>query len=326
MKVAKDMALRRMVGGILGLACLAFAQPAQLLVLNKEGTLAFVDADTRKVIAKTPTGEGPHEVAVTEDSKYAVVSNYGNGRTLSVIDTASRKEVHRADISPLRSPHGLFAADGKVYVTAEGSSAIGRYDPVANRIDWTKQTGQSGTHMVIVSQDRQRIFTTNMGSGTVTIFEHKGGDNWSTKQVTVGAGAEGFDLSPDQRTLWVANGNDGTVSIVDIASAATIATVNVATRHSNRLKFTPDGKRVLISDYDTGELSVIDVASRQTLKRIRVGRGLAGLLVEPGGARLYAAATNDNFVAVIDLAKMEVIARIATGNGPDGMAWLPAKN
>ena len=142
MKVAKDMALRRMVGGILGLACLAFAQPAQLLVLNKEGTLAFVDADTRKVIAKTPTGEGPHEVAVTEDNKYAVVSNYGNGRTLSVIDTASRKEVHRADISPLRSPHGLFAADGKVYVTAEGSSAIGRYDPVANR--WRALPGHAG--------------------------------------------------------------------------------------------------------------------------------------------------------------------------------------
>src|SRR5215813_10527559 len=86
----------------LSFTAFAFAQSSQLLVLNKEGTLAFVDAATQKVIAKTPTGEGPHEVAVTEDGKYAVVSNYGNGKTLSVIDAASRKEVHRTDISPLR--------------------------------------------------------------------------------------------------------------------------------------------------------------------------------------------------------------------------------
>jgi len=325
-KVAKEMNGKRIIGGILCLANFAFAQSAQLVVLNKEGTLAFVDAATRQVIAKTPTGKEPHEVAVTEDGKYAVVSNYGSERTLSVIDTASYKEVHRADISPLRMPHGLFAADGKVYVTAEGSAAIGRYDPVANRIDWTKATGQGGTHMVIVSRDRQKIFATNMGSGSVTIFERKGADDWSTKNVLAGAGAEGFDLSPDQAQLWIANGNDGTISIVDVGAGANIATVNVALRRPNRLKFTPDGKRVLISDYDTGELSVIDVALRQMIKRIRVGRNLAGLLVEPGGARLYAAATTDNFVAVIDLATVEVVARIATGKAPDGMAWLPAKH
>ena len=82
---------------------------------------------------------------------------------------------------------------------------------------------------------------------------------------------------------------------------------------------------MLISDYDTGELSVIDVATRQMTKRIRVGRGLAGLLVEPSGARLYAAATSDNFVAVIDLAKVEVVGKIVTGDGPDGMAWVTVK-
>src|SRR5665213_4634233 len=91
-KVAKEMNGKRIIGGILCLANFAFAQSAQLVVLNKEGTLAFVDAATRQVTAKTPTGKEPHEVAVTEDGKYAVVSNYGSERTLSVIDTASYKD------------------------------------------------------------------------------------------------------------------------------------------------------------------------------------------------------------------------------------------
>src|ERR1700736_5304132 len=86
-----------------------------LLVLNKEGSVAIVDPATQKVLGRAPTGEGPHEVVATSDGKLAVVSNYGSGqmpgRTLSVIDIASRKELHRVDLTPLSRPHGLFSAD-----------------------------------------------------------------------------------------------------------------------------------------------------------------------------------------------------------------------
>ena len=43
-----------------------------LLVLNKrDATLAFIDPMSMKVLAKIPTGEGPHEVASSEDGKIA---------------------------------------------------------------------------------------------------------------------------------------------------------------------------------------------------------------------------------------------------------------
>ena len=87
----------------------AAAQPSPtLLVLNKiENTLAFVDPATGQITGKVPTGEGPHEVVT--DGTRAYVSNYGAqtpGATLSVIDLASRKEVRRVDLGPLRRPHG----------------------------------------------------------------------------------------------------------------------------------------------------------------------------------------------------------------------------
>jgi YVTN family beta-propeller protein len=166
-----------------------------------------------------------------------------------------------------------------------------------------------------------------MDSGSATIFLRDGsaGEAWRVTSVRAGAGAEGFDVSPDGKQLWVANGGDGTVSIIDIASARNIATLNVNTARSNRLKFTPDGKRVLISDFGSGELVVLDVASRKVTKRIHVGAGLAGLLVDADGSHAYAAATNDNFVAIVDLAKLEITGRIATGIAPDGMDWLPVR-
>lgn len=308
-------------------AVLTWSATAQLLVLNKEGNVAVIDPASDKVLGRGPTGDGPHEVVSTTDGKYAVASNYGTGpqpgHTLSVIDTKTFKEIHRVDVSPMIRPHGLFAADGKVYFTCEGTKTIGRYDPAANRVDWILGTGQDGTHMVALSRDRSRIFTSNIQSGTISIFEHTGNSgDWHQNVVPVGRGAEGFDLSPDGRELWAANAGDETVSIVNIAEKRVAQTFAVNSKRSNRLKFTPDGKRVLISDLNTGDLLVIDVSPRKEVKRIKIGSGIAGILVSPDGSKAYVAATPDNFVGVVDLKTLELTKRISTGTGPDGMDWV----
>jgi YVTN family beta-propeller protein len=305
----------------------AAAQMASLLVLNKEASVAIVDPATQKVLGRVPTGESPHEVVATTDGKLAVASNYGSaqrpGHTLSVIDIASRKELHRVDVAPLARPHGLFSADGKVYFTAEGSKAIGRYDPASNRVDWVLGTGQDGTHMVFLSKDHNTIFTSNIRSGTISIFEQTGTPpDWHGTIVPVGPGPEGFDVSPDGKELWAANSGDGTVSILDVAGKRVKQTFSVGVKRSNRLKFTPDGKRVLISDLTNGDLIVVDTAARKEMKRLNLGRSVAGILVVPDGSRAYVAATNDNYVAVVDLKTFEVTGHVSTGNGPDGMDWI----
>lgn len=318
----------RFVTAMVMLSCAAGGQT--LLVLNKEGNVAIIDAKTQTVLGRGPTGEGPHEVVATTDGKLAVASNYGTaqapGHTLSVIDIAMRREIRRVDVSPLERPHGLFAADGKVYFTAEGNKIIARYDPAANRVDWSLGTGQDGTHMIRLSPDGRLIFTSNIRSGTISIFERAGNPpDWRQTVVKVGAGAEGFDVSPDGKQLWAANAGDGTVSIVDIASKSVTQTFPVPAKHSNRLKFTPDGKLALISDPTTGNVFVIDVASRQSIKQLTAGRGVTGLLVAPDGAKAYAAATTENWVAVIDLKTLEISGKIASGTGPDGMDWVPSR-
>ncbi len=140
--------------------------------------------------------------------------------------------------------------------------------------------------------------------------------------VPVGKGPEGFDVAPGGRELWAAHSGDGGISIIDIASKKVSATLNVATRRSNRLKFTPDGKRVFVSDLDAGEIIVIDVPTRAVIRRIKVGKNPEGILIPPDGSRVYAAVNGDNFIAVIDPATLEIVNRLHTGAGPDGMAWI----
>jgi YVTN family beta-propeller protein len=305
---------------VIAVAAAAETPSTALLVLNKEeAVLAIVDPVSGKVVGRVPTGEGPHEMAVSPDGKFAFVGNYGGrtpGSSISVIDLVAQKELRRVDLGALRRPHGIAFAEGKVYFTAEVNKLIGRYDPAANQIDWLLGTGQNSTHMVLVSASQ--IFTANIGSDSVTIIDRA---NSSETVVPVGKGPEGMDLSPDGKQLWAANSRDGTVSIVDIVGKKVVQTLNLGTKRSNRLKFTPDGKLALISDLEAGELLVVDVAAHKEIKRIKLGKGVEGILIVPDGSRAYVAVAGDNNVAVIDLKTLEVTGRLSTGIGPDGMAW-----
>ena len=319
-----------LVSAAVALACSAAAAQTPsgaLIVLNKEeAALVIVDPSTKKVVGRVPTGEGPHEVAVSSDGKLAFVANYGAqtpGQTISIIDLAARKELRRLDLGSLRRPHGIFfAGDGKVYFTAEVNRLIARYDPTAGQIDWLMGTGQTGTHMVLVNKDQTRIATANIGSDNITIMER--GNNplaWNQTVVPVGKGPEAIDLSPDEREIWTAHSRDGGVSIIDVATKKVAQTLNLQTKRSNRLKFTPDGKLVLVSDLDAGELVVLDVPGRKEIKRLKLGKNPEGILVAPDGAHAYVAVNGDNFISIVDLKTLSEVGRIEPGAGPDGMAW-----
>jgi YVTN family beta-propeller protein len=300
-----------------------------LLVLNKEGNLAIVDPASGQVVGRVPTGEGPHEVAASTDGKLAFVGNYGAqtpGSTLSVIDLVAQKELHRVDLGPLRRPHGMFYAGGKVYFTAELNKLVARYDPATNQVDWLLGTGQNTTHMVLLNKDLTQIYTANIGSDSISILERGSNPmNWSQTVIQVGKGPEAIDVSPDGKQIWTAHSRDGGVSIIDIASKKVVQTLDLHTKRSNRLKFTPDGKLVLISDLEAGELIILDVPTRKETKRLKLGRNPEGIQVAPNGTRAYVAVNGDNRVAIIDLKSLKVTGQITPGNGPDGMAWAERK-
>jgi YVTN family beta-propeller protein len=322
--------------------CAGQSTPARsLLALSKsDHVLAIVDPTTLKVIARIPVGADPHEVIASEDGKIAYVSIYGGGsfHEINVIDLAGQKALTTIDTKPFMGPHGLAFAEGKVWFTAEGSKAVARYDPSNNQIDWCMGTGQDRTHMIFVTADGKKVYTTNVSSATVSILvdtllapPHPPMNNpppgakprleWIQTVIPVAKGSEGFDVSPDGEQLWAAGSDEGTISIVDIASKKLIGTIDAKAIGANRLKFTPDGKRVLVSSLRTGDLFVYDVASRKEIKRISVGHGAAGILVDLDGSRAFLGCTADNYVAVIDLKNLVVTGHIDVGGGPDGLAW-----
>ena len=56
--------------------------------------------------------------------------------------------------------------------------------------------------------------------------------DWNETVVAVGRGAEGFDVSPDGKEVWVANAQDGTISIID-PNAKTVTQQTPATSNGD---------------------------------------------------------------------------------------------
>jgi YVTN family beta-propeller protein len=145
--------------------------------------------------------------------------------------------------------------------------------------------------------------------------------DWNQTVVPVGKGDEGFDVSPDGRELWTANAQDGTLSVIDLTARRVTAMLDAKTFGANRLKFTPDGKLVLISSLRDGDLVIYDAASRKEFKRVKIGHGAAGILMDPEGNRAFISCGPDNYVAVLDLKTLKVASHVDVGGEPDGLAW-----
>jgi YVTN family beta-propeller protein len=320
--------------GFLLMAAHAISQSGRtLLALSKaDHTLSIVDPATLKVTAKIPVGEDPHEVIASTDGRTAYVCIYGGGslHEINVIDLVNNKPLKTIDTRPLYGPHDIVFVNGKAWFTAEGSKAIGRYDPQTDKLDWSMGTGQDRTHMIYVSKDAKKIYTTNINSGTVSILvdstsgaapNTRNRQDWVHTVVPTAKGSEGFDVLAEANELWTASSNTGNITVIDLASKKNKATINAEVQGANRLKFTPDGKQAFITSLQTGELTVIDTRSHQEIKRIKLGRGAAGILMDPVGQRAFVACSPDNYIAVIDLKTLAVTGKVEVGGTPDGLAW-----
>ena len=302
------------------------AQPKLLALSKSDHTLAIINPATNSVLARVPVGNDPHEVIASADGKTAYVSIYGGGsfHELDIIDLISMKPLKTIDTRPLFGPHGLVFTDGKVWFTAEGSKAIGCYNPSSGKVEWSMGTGQDRTHMIYVDKNADNIYTSNVSSGTISILTKTASgqkENWEQTVIPLSKGVEGFDVSPTNDELWAVASDNGKIYILNPGTKKVIETIDAKIAGANRLQFTPDGKRVLITSLRAGVVFIYDAENRKEIAQVKVGTGAAGIMVTPDGSKAYIACSPDNYIAVVDLKTLKVIGHIDVGKNPDGLAW-----
>lgn len=314
-----------------------------LVVLNKsEASASLVDLESGKEVNRLPTGEGPHEVAISPDGITAVVGNYGTrenpGKSLTVINVPTADVVKTIDLGDYSRPHGIeYLSDGKrVAVTVEANKALIVVNVESGEIEQAVETDSEVSHMVALGADEKRAYVANIGSGSVTVIDLEAGERIAN--VPTGEGAEGICVTPDGRHVWVTNRGEDTVSILDADTLEIIKTVPSAS-FPIRAKATPDGKWVLVTNARSDELAVFDAATMEEHKRIKMeipsedasGRLFGdqfgqssvpiGVLIAPDGTRAFVAHANSDVISVVDLESWEITGQVRGGKEPDGLGY-----
>jgi len=320
------------------------ARAGVLVVANQEGASATVlDAASMKSIATVPVGVGPHEVAVSFDGRWAVVTNYGDrttqGNTLSVIDLAAPTPAvtRTIDLGEYRRPHGVaFVGLGdKLAVTSETSQRLLIVDFASGRVDTALATNGRGSHMVAARRDGRRAWTANISDGTVTEYDL---DTRRTGRTYPAAPMdEGIAVTPGGVQVWVGSNSAHTVTVLD-AAKGTPADTLTGFGTAYRIGISRTGSVALINDpvknriwmYEVGsrkQLAEIDLAKVEGVKATtggapgEAGAGPEGVTFDPIANVAYVTLHGTNQVVAVDLRQRKVIGFGPVGAGPDGIAY-----
>lgn len=300
--------------------------PGTLLIVNKgPSTLSIVDVATGATLATLPTGQGPHEVALSSDRRTAVVTNYAGpgANTLTVIDVPARRVARTIDLGENRRPHGIdfLPGDSLVVVTSETARTIVIANVAEGRVVRTLATGAPGSHMVARTGDGTLAYTANMGSHTVTELSltRNASRQWPVPQTP-----EAINVVPDGSEVWVGSNGRGEVAVLSPATG-NVETAATGLSWPYRIAFTPDLSRVLVPDLRQEELRILDRRTRRELARLSFPGGAPqGITITPDGRHAFLSLNGQARVAVIDIARGTVIGHVPAGDTPDGIAFVPA--
>jgi YVTN family beta-propeller protein len=133
-----------------------------------------------------------------------------------------------------------------------------------------------------------------------------------------------IQLSPDDKTLWVANPEANSVTATDVEGGKKDKIVEIAVGKLPRnVAVSPDGKRVFVANSGENTVTVIDATTTPPSKVATtiVGSEPYGLAFTPNGKKLYVANAFSNTVSVIDPVSYAVLTTITgVGAEPRGVA------
>ncbi|HYL84333.1 MAG TPA: cytochrome D1 domain-containing protein [Candidatus Angelobacter sp.] len=321
----------------LAVLCLAFipatTRAQTLLVVNQSDVnLSLIDPVSAKeiaTIAEKTTGVHGHEIAVSADGRTAFVPIYGSsgvgkpgidGHEILVIDIPSRKIVANIDFGHGVRPHQpvLDPASGLLYVTTELDKTVTVIDPRTHKIIGTVPTGQEESHMLAISHDGKRGYTSNVGPGTVSVLDLV--NRKTLAVISVSKMAQRISISTDDKLVFTSDQTRPQLAVIDTSTNQVKTWVPLPGLGYGTAP-TPDGRWLLVAVPSANQVAVVDLTTLQVARRIDVGTSPQEILIRPDGKVAYVSCAASANVAAIDLAQWTVPNLIAAGKYADGLAW-----
>jgi YVTN family beta-propeller protein len=216
--------------------------------------------------------------------QHAYVSNE-DGNSVSVIDTQTAQVVATIDVG--KRPRGMKIdrAGARLFVAVSG---LPKCPPSVPDEECAK---------------RQRDLSAD-GIAIIDTASHK-----VVRVLAAGSDPEQFDLSVDEKRLFVSNEDAGRASVVDIASGKLVASIPVGLEPEG-VTVTPDGRWVFVTNESDHAVSVIDARTLKVVRSVSVGQRPRDIAFTPDSRVAYVSGEFDASLYRITLQGDEPAARV----------------
>jgi Uncharacterized conserved protein len=306
---------------------------AALIVVNQgDADVSIVNPATRMqlgTVAENTPGIHGHEAATSPDGRLAYVPIYGstgvgkpglNGRSMLVIDIASRKIVNKLDFGHEVRPHCVVydPTSSMLYVTTELDDAVTIVDPNTLKIVGKIPTGQQQSHMLALSSDGSRGYTANVGPGTVSVLDMKARKTLAI--IPISKETQRISVSRDDSMAFTADQTQPRLAVINTATNKVKGWIALPAVGYGTAS-TMDGRWLLVAMPSASKVAVVDLKNLKVARTIDVPSAPQEVLMRPDGKVAYVSCNKTGRVAVIDLVGWKMEDVIATGPGADGLAW-----
>ncbi|CCH00256.1 40-residue YVTN family beta-propeller repeat protein [Fibrella aestuarina BUZ 2] len=260
---------------------IALSRSRTLMAITNNGQstqrITLINPATEQVLDTTTVAKAYVGLAFSDDEQRLYASG-GNDNKILVYALDNRK-LRALDPIPLGkpwpvkiSPVGLCLDDARnrLYVVTKEDSALYVVDTKARRVLHRLSLGAAG-YTCTLSPDKNELYASVWGGSRVAVINVNTGDAAPTQVATIPTNKNPNDLllTRDGKYLFVANGNDNTVGLIDVANRRVVETLTASLFPDAPVGTTPNGlalsddeQTLYIANADNNCLAVFDVTTK----------------------------------------------------------------
>jgi YVTN family beta-propeller protein len=272
------------------------------------------------------TGTFPASARLTADGAHLLVVEIGvRPAGIRILDPTTLATQRRIDVKaafgePYPDPRGAG-----FWIATGGENSAVHVDAATGTLDRKIQFADAfWAAAVALSPDTAVLAASGDLADNIALVTLASGQ---TRYVKVGHHPAGLVFAADGATLYVANWNGRSLSVIDVATGKVRGAIAVGS-HPEKMLLSPDGTKLFVTEADDDAIGIVDLRSERRIADANVGlfdaklfgASPSALVLASDGSRLYVACSAANAVVVFKIASG---GSGATPIGAIPVGWYP---
>ena len=252
-----------------------------LIVANAaSNSLTFIDPATAAVQRTVNGIVDPYHLRFSPDMQWFVTAaNRLNHVDLYRWQGAAAEQplklIKRIEAPKTPSHLGIDSKSTVVYVSLQDSDELMAIDLATQAPRWKIKVGKLPADLFLTADDRTLLVALT-GDKFVEAYDVSGAQPRLVKRIETGNGAHAFRARGDKRHVFVSNRVANTISLLDTAALAVVATYP-APGGPDCMEMLADNRTLLVTSRWARKLTFIDIESKQVVRQVDVGRSPHGV-------------------------------------------------